>query len=87
MSTPVTTLRIVTRTYATVAATYDTYRAGPAQPDVYAHLYRMGLRVHWSITNGRNGETLDSGSAWTRDGAVGNATTAAHRPNLGRGAR
>lgn len=87
MSTRVTTLRIVTRTYATVAATYDFYRAGPAQDDVYVHFYRMGLRVHWWITSGRNGETLDAGSAWTRDGAVGKATAAAYQPNLGRGAR
>lgn len=86
MSTRVTTFRIIIRNHATVAATYETYQAGRNDFDPYGHHYRLGLRVHWQVSDGRDGPVLDAGSAWTRDGAVGKAMAAAHSPNLGRGA-
>lgn len=49
------------------------------QPDIYAHVYRKGLRLRWSISVGRGGRLLKAGKAWTRGGAMVAAIAAAHR--------
>lgn len=84
--TAVTTIRIVTPAYATVAATYELYTTGPARPDLYAHLSRPGRRYRWTVTAGANPAALTraQGRAWTRDGAVGKAIAAARRPSVRR---
>jgi hypothetical protein len=77
------TLRVCTRSYATVAATGDVITTGPGQPDIYATVERRGPLWHWTIwTTGS--AALGRGRAWTRDGAVGNAIAAAHRPGIGK---
>jgi hypothetical protein len=73
------TLRVCTRSYATVAATGDVITTGPGQPDIYATVERRGLRSHWVIWTTTVAD-LGRGWAWTRDGAVGDAIAAAHRP-------
>lgn len=82
--TGVTTLRVATRSYATVAATYETYQTGPAGPDIYATIVRRGRwRWRWTIwTTGSVDTELGWGRAWTHDGAVGQAIKAAHRPGV-----
>jgi hypothetical protein len=55
---------------------------GIDQPDIYAHRYRKGLRVRWSITAGRDGDTLAWGWALTWGGAMVKAIAAAHRDDV-----
>lgn len=52
-----------------------------AEPDIYAHVYRLRVRVAWRISAGRNGMTLAWGRTWTRGGAMVAAIAAAHRPD------
>lgn len=62
-----------------------------AEPDIYAHVYRLRVRVAWRISlrprvawrisAGRNGMTLAWGRTWTRGGAMVAASRAAHRPD------
>lgn len=55
-------------------------------PDIYAHVMRHRLHVHWQITEGAYGRQLAEGATWTRGGAWVEAIAAAHRPRSG-GAR
>lgn len=55
---------------------------GERGPDIYAHVHRKGITVHWEITAGRTGEVLVFGHTWTRAGAMVEAIAAAHRPSL-----
>lgn len=52
------------------------------EPDIYAHRWRDGLRIRWSITAGPSGWGMEEGTALTRGGALVKATAAAHRPGI-----
>jgi hypothetical protein len=84
--TAIATLRVVTRSYATVAATYGSYEVSAAQPDLYAHLQPPQGRCRWWLTSGDDpaGTRLAEGRALSRDRAVGKAIAAAHRPGIGK---
>jgi hypothetical protein len=72
----------------TLSRTYgpDTDTCGHTrQPDIYAHVWRSGLRHVWLISAGRSGRTLGHGRAWTRRGAMVRAIAAAHRGDIGGG--
>lgn len=56
-----------------------------AEPEIWAHVYRLRLRHAWRISAGRGGLTLDWGRTWTRGGAMVAAIAAAHRPDGRRG--
>ena len=76
--TAVISIPLASHTYATVAATYDSYVIRPAEPDPYVHIVDSGLRCRWWVTSGPNpsAPVRARGRAWSRDRAVGKATAA-----------
>lgn len=81
-----TTLLVRTTSYTLVAATQDFYQTVSGK--VFGHVADEGWPVQWAITRSRRGgPALASGSAFTRDGAWGQAIAAAHRPGITDGAR
>lgn len=80
--TAIASLRVVTRSYATIAATFEAYEIRPGQPDLYAHVQPPTGRCRWWLTSGADpsSERLAEGRAWSRDRAVGKAIAAAHKP-------
>lgn len=58
---------------------YSLTPGGHDEPDIYGHVVRKGLRVHWEITAGPRGEPIAWGRTFTRGGAWVEAIAAAHR--------
>lgn len=83
--TAVTTLLVRTGGYLIEhAATGEIIRQDTSRPDIYGHVYRIGLRAGWWISVWKSGPMLAYGRTWTRAGAWDAAIAAAHqRPQRG----
>lgn len=83
--TAVTSLLVRTGAYSLSPGPDSDVYGHAAEPDIYAHVYRLRVRVAWRISAGRNGMTLAWGRTWTRGGAMVAAIRAAHRPGAKHG--
>lgn len=79
--------RVTTRMVRTGARAI-TYSAGEGydfvphngEPNIWAHVYRRGPRVHWWLTIDREGvgDLLAKGTSWTEQGGFLRASARAH---------
>ncbi len=82
MSNPVFTRPLLIPAHNFGAATGELLRPSGPPVTLYGHVRRHKLHTDWTVTEGRNGRILRSGTAWTRQGAWTKATAAAHDPNI-----